>query len=309
MMPVKDMWPQPDMWSVHDFTLEGALRGETFNKAIDETFGHADSLREWLWFADWMDYTGYRAMFEAQAKNRMGLLLWMTHPPWPSMVWQTYDCYFDPTAAYFGCKEACQPLHIQWNAYTDSMEVVNYSVPNGSGLTAEMEILNLNGAVKLKRVTRVSVPEDRMVPVSAVGHPMGLSSVYFISLNLKRGSRLISRNFYWRGLHKGSSQEGGDMRAITSVPKIKLAATTRMYRRDGRWYLKTTLVNRTKYPTLLVKLKVVGSKDGRRILPAIYSDNFITIMPGHRRTVDIQVQNADTRGEKPEVVVEGLNIK
>ena len=309
MMPLKDMWPQSNMWGVHDFTLEGAQKGETFNKAIDETFGKADSLREWLWFADWMDYTGYRAMFEAQAKNRMGLLLWMTHPSWPSMVWQTYDYYFDPTAAYFGCKEACQPLHIQWNAYTDSIEVVNYSVPNGSALTAEMEILNLDGAVMLKRVTGVSVPEDSMVPVFAVGHPKGLSSVYFISLKLKRGKKLISRNFYWRGLHKGLSQEGGDMKAITSVPKIRLAAATKAYRRDGRWYMRTMLVNRTKYPALLVKLKVVGSKDGRRILPAIYSDNFITIMPGHRRTIDIQVQNADTRGEKPEVVVEGFNVR
>lgn len=239
----------------------------------------------------------------------MGLLLWMTHSSWPSLVWQTYDYYFDPTAAYFGCREACQPLHIQWNAYTDSIEVVNYSVPDGSGLTATMEILDLNGAVKMNKTARVNVPEDDMVSLFPLGHPKGLSSVYFISLELRRGSKVISRNFYWRGLEKGSSQEGGSMEAVKTIPKVKLAASTQMSRRGGRWYMKTTLVNRTKYPALLVKLKVVGSKDGRRILPAIYSDNFITIMPGDRRTIDMQVQNSDTRGGKPEVVVEGFNLK
>lgn len=309
MMPVKDMWPQSNMWGVHDFTLGGAQRGASFNKAIEETFGAADSLREWLWFADWMDYTGYRAMFEAQAKNRMGLLLWMTHSSWPSLVWQTYDYYFDPTAAYFGCKEACQPLHIQWNAYTDSIEVVNYSVPDGSNLTATMKILNLNGAVRAKRSVQLNCPEDSMKPVFAVGRPKGLSKVYFISLELKRGRKPISRNFYWRGLVKDSSEEGGNMEAVRNVPRINLEKTTKMSRERGRWYIKTTLINRTKYPALLVKLKVVGSKDGRRILPAIYSDNFMTIMPGDRRTIEIQVQNADARGEMPKVLVEGFNVK
>ena len=59
----------------------------------------------------------------------MGLLLWMSHPAWPSLVWQTYDYDFEPTAAYFGSKKACEPLHIQWNPLSDSIEVVNYSVP------------------------------------------------------------------------------------------------------------------------------------------------------------------------------------
>jgi Exo-beta-D-glucosaminidase Ig-fold domain len=29
----------------------------------------------------------------------MGLLIWMSHPAWPTMVWQTYDYYLEPTAA------------------------------------------------------------------------------------------------------------------------------------------------------------------------------------------------------------------
>ena len=30
-------------------------------------------------------------------------------------------------AGYFGAKKGAEPLHIQWNAATDAVEVVNYS--------------------------------------------------------------------------------------------------------------------------------------------------------------------------------------
>jgi hypothetical protein len=54
----------------------------------------------------------------------------------------------------------------------------------------------------------------------------------------------------------------------------------------------------------MVKLKVVREKSGDRILPAIYSDNYIALMPDESRTIRMEVQDADTRGEKPAILVE-----
>src|SRR5438045_9143560 len=90
-------------------------------------------------------------MFEAQSKNRMGLLIWMSHPTWPSFVWQTYDYYFEPTAAYFGSKKASEPLHIQWNPLIDSVEVVNYNGGDTTSLTAQVEIRNMDGSMKSQK--------------------------------------------------------------------------------------------------------------------------------------------------------------
>jgi hypothetical protein len=58
----------------------------------------------------------------------------------------------------------------------------------------------------------------------------------------------------------------------------------------------------------MVRLKAVREKSGDRILPAIYSDNYITLMPGERSTVRTELENADTRGEAPWIVVEGFNV-
>jgi hypothetical protein len=71
-------------------------------------------------------------------------------------------------------------------------------------------------------------------------------------------------------------------------------------------FLTTTLLNKTKQPALMVKLKVVGDKSKERMLPVIFSDNFICLMPGETRTITMELQVADTRGEQPVVVIEGL---
>ena len=48
-------------------------------------------------------------------------------------------------------------------------------------------------------------------------------------------------------------------------------------------------------------------KSRDRILPALFSDNYVTLMPGERRTITTELENADTRAEKPRILIEGFN--
>ena len=59
----------------------------------------------------------------------------------------------------------------------------------------------------------------------------------------------------------------------------------------------------------MVRLKAVREKTGDRILPALYSDNYVALMPGERRTIRTELADADTRGENPRMVVEGFNVE
>jgi hypothetical protein len=47
----------------------------------------------------------------------------------------------------------------------------------------------------------------------------------------------------------------------------------------------------------------------KRILPVIFSDNYISLMPGEQQTIKMELQNSDTRGEKPFVSIEGINTE
>jgi hypothetical protein len=303
MMPESAQWPQGLAWGLHDFTLTGAQGGETFRNMIEFNYGGADNLDEWVSLAQFLNYEGYRAMFEGQGNHRMGLLLWMSHPCWPSFVWQTYDYYFEPTAAYFGCKKGCEPLHIQWNPVTESIEVVNNSGGSAHGLTAAVEVLNMDGTRQWEKSVTLDSPEDSANSCIKMEYPPGVTPLHFLRLSLTRGIDVVSTNFYMRGPAEGN------YRAIRQLPKVKLEASTHAMRQDNRWRLITELRNPSRQPALMVRLKAVREKSGDRILPAIYSDNYIALMPGERRTIQTELEHADTRGEAPRIAVGGFNVQ
>ena len=302
MMPATDLWPQNDDWGEHDFTLTGAQNLGAYRKTIEESYGPADSAADWVQLAQFENYDGYRAMFEAQSKNRMGLLLWMSHPTWPDFVWQTYDYYFEPTAAYFGAKKASEPLHIQWNPLNDNVEVVNYSAGNVTGLTAQVEILNSDGSKQWDKATTVDSTEDSVQAPIKIEFPPSLTPVHFLRLKLTHNGETLSQNFYWRGA------EENNFRAIRTLPKVKLNVVTLVELVGGKWLLATELSNSSSTPALMVRVKAVGEKSGDRILPAIYSDNYVALLPGEKRTIQTELEDADARGERPRIVVEGFNL-
>jgi len=297
MMPEAEMWPQGRLWGLHDFSLNGAQGGGSFRARIEDAYGGANNAADWVALAQFVNYEGYRAMYEAQSKNRMGVLIWMSHSAWPSLVWQTYDYYLEPTAAYFGAKKANEPLHIQWNPSSDKVEVVNYSAGDARGLTARVRIFNMDGAMHWEKSASLDSAEDSVTPAIQLEFPPGLSPVHFLRLELVRDGRVVSDNFYWRGL------EADNYKALRELPKVNLEART-ILERHGHWRLTTELYNPAQTPALMVRLKVVREKTGDRILPALYSDNYVSLLPGERRTITTEVQNADTRGESPRIVVE-----
>ncbi|HZU27089.1 MAG TPA: discoidin domain-containing protein [Bryobacteraceae bacterium] len=304
MMPESAMWPQGEVWGLHDFTLHGAQGGESFNKRIEKSYGGAKNAAEWIELAQFVNYEGYRAMFEAQSKNRMGLLIWMSHPCWPSFVWQTYDYYFDPTAGYFGAKKGSEPLHIQWNPLTNDVEVVNYSAGNVPGLMASAEVRNMDGGIAWTKSVRIDSADDSVQSPIRLEFAPGLTPVHFIRLRLTRGADVLSDNFYWRGAEEGS------FTALRNLPPVALQAATRAERVGDRWRLTTTLRNPpANAPALMVRVKAVREKTGDRILPALYSDNYVAVMPGEERVVVTDLADADTRGERPRIVIEGFNLR
>jgi hypothetical protein len=321
MMPAEAMWPQGDIWGIHDFTLTGAQGGTAWREAIDKNYGGADNVADWVELSQFINYDGYRAIFEAQSKNRMGILLWMSHPCWPSFVWQTYDYYFDPTAGYFGSKKGSEPLHIQWNPLSNAVEVVNYNAGAVKGLTAHAELLNMDGAVKWQKDASLDSAEDSVQSPIQLEFPALLTPVHFVRLKLTRGAEVLSDNTYLRGLEEtpappaaagmpsSSATLGYNLKAIRTLPKVKLESTTTAVQQGDRWILSTQIHNGSAQPALMVQLKAVREKSGDRILPAIFSDNFVALMPGERRSIRTELQDADTRGERPKMVVTGFNVE
>ncbi len=297
------IWPQSDEWGMHDYTLEGAQGATSFNEIIAKGYGTPQNVKEFTELAQWVNYDGHRSLFESRSKNRMGLLMWMSHSCWPSMVWQTYDYYFEPTAAYFAIKKASEPLHIQWNPATDEVEVVNYSAGTHKGLKAKVQILNMDASVAWEKEANVDSNEDTTNKCIKLEYPSDISKVHFIKMQLLEGDKVISENFYHRSLEENNYQD------LRQLPKVSLTQNvTTAKGADGTWNATVSIENTTETPALMIRVNVVGDKDGDQFLPIFYSDNYFALMPGEKKEVKIHWQDVDTRGNAPVVKVTGYNV-
>ena len=288
------LWPQNLYWGRHDYTMEGAQRGASFNQLIADNFGESTSAEEFCEWAQWINYEGYRAMYEGGNKNAMGLLIWMSHPCWPSMVWQTYDYYFEPTAAYYGVKHACEPLHVQWNPITNQVEVINHSAGHQLG-TVTATIHGIDGNLIWSREMPYDLQEDKYFDAMAVELPHHFEGVYFLRLTLTDNSgRLVSLNDYVQ------STEGSDRTALHDLRRAQVGAVVMNN--------QISLTNHSTVPAVMLRLNLKGD-DGEQILPAIYSDNYLHLMPGETRTITVEWKTEDTRGSRPLIEITGMNVQ
>ena len=292
--------PNP-MYGLHDYTL-GRLAGaaqetESFNEMLETAFGEPAGAREFAYLAQWINYDGYRAIFESRSEYRRGLLLWMSHPAWPSMVWQTYDYYFEPTGAFFGCKKACEPLHIQLNALHGTVEVVNYHAGAWDGLTARAQVLNMDGTEAWTKSCPLGISEDYTITCFPLEIPEGVSDAYFVKLTLTDGDgRLLSDNFYWQGVRDG------DVKALRTLGKADVAIRTH---KESALKYTVTLENKGRVPALMIRLKVKDSATKDLVLPVWYSDNYFFLLPGESKSVDVSFEGIQG---KPVFELEGMNI-
>lgn len=287
------LWPQNLNWGRHDYTMEGAQRGASFNQLIADNFGEPTSAQEFCEWAQWINYEGYRSMYESGSKDRMGLLIWMSHPCWPSMVWQTYDYYLEPTAAYYGVKHACEPLHVQWNPVTNYVEVVNRSAGRQQG-TAKATIIDLNGNTLWEQTQGYVCDEDMTLDMMQVEVPEEIAGAYFLRLTLiDDKGQMRSMNDYV------NSTKENDRTSLHDLRRAQVTTTV-----NGK---SITLSNSGNVPAVMLRLNLKGD-DGEQILPVIYSDNYFHLMPGEVRTIDIEWKAEDARGTKPVLEISGTNL-
>ena len=209
------------------------------------------------------------------------------------MVWQTYDYYLEPTAAYYGVKHACEPLHVQWNPVTNHAEIVNRSAGHQQG-TVKASIIDLNGKTLWEQMQGYVCDEDMTLDMMQIEVPQELAGAYFLRLTLTddRG-HVCSMNDYV------NTTVENDRTSLHDLRRAQVSATS-----NGK---RIILTNSGTVPAVMIRLNLKGD-DGEQILPVIYSDNYLHLMPGEVRTIDIDWKVEDARGRKPVVEITGTNV-
>jgi archaellum component FlaF (FlaF/FlaG flagellin family) len=110
---------------------------------------------------------------------------------------------------------------------------------------------------------------------------------------------IISRNLYW--LAKRSAQ----YRDLTHLAKMPIHLQTSTVTTGSEYTTTIQLTNAGSVVSLANKLTLLDP-DGNRILPAYYSDNYVSLLPGETQTIEIQYP-ISAAGKKASVTIRGWN--
>lgn len=304
--PKPDQWPIDDVWAYHDWHQSGNGDTHPFMAAIQSMFGAPTSLADFERKAQMLNYIDHRAIFEGMNAKlwqpNSGRMLWMDHPSWPSNVWEIYSSDYDTQASYYGVKEACQPLHVQLNIANGQVQVANTTLDAHPALTVSVNAYSLSNQPLFSRTAQIASAADNVATAFTLDLPtIEAHGVALIELKLTEPSgEVVSRNLYWL------AAKMEDYRALDRLPEASLAATASYAPEGDNVVLHVELRNTGNSAALQNKLTLVDAA-GQRILPAYYSNNYVSLLPGEGTTITITYP-ARQASQAPHLMLRGWNL-
>ncbi len=303
-IPKADQWPIGDAWAYHDWHQSGNGAIEPFMAELEAEFGAGTSLEDFERKAQMLNYTEHRAIFEGMNAHlwapNSGRMLWMTQPAWPSNMWQILSSDYDTQASFYGVKKACEPVHVQLDLSDYSVSVVNTTMDPTPGVTITANVYSLDNKSLLHHEERKDAAANSATPGFKLELlPLMATDVVLVKLELHNSAgQLLSDNLYWLGVKSAA------YRQLTRLPAANVVASATWSRSGETNRVHVQLQNKGATAALENKLTLMNASDKTRILPAYYSDNYVSLLPGESREIEIEYPASVAKGE-PQVNLRG----
>jgi exo-1,4-beta-D-glucosaminidase len=306
MMPEKDLWPMSPSW---DLRLHKAFY-PIARAAFESRYGKPTGVEEYCMKSQVFQNEAVKAMFEAFAGNKYrssGIIYWMYNSAWPKMYWQLYDYFFMPNGAFYGAKTACEPLHIQYCYDDHSVKIVNSFYKEFNGLVVKVGIYDFNMKPVLLSTMDAKVAADSSEKITSLDIPKDITKVYFLKLELNDASgKLVSSNFYWLS---SNGDEKADFTDLTKLPAANINITASPIQQEGnKCKLTVTIENSGTGLAFAINPKILKLNSKDPVLPVFWEDNYISLFPKEKRTLEVEYDLKNLDGEKPLLKVDGWNV-
>ncbi len=318
------LWPIDNVWNYHAGGGEFKTLN-VFSTALEKRYGKSDSVEDYASKSQMQTYEGVRAMYEAYSRNKYqstGVIQWMLNNAWPSMIWHLYDYYLRPGGGYFGAKKAMESLHPVYGYDDHSIWVVSSQYEDVNGLKLTTKIYNLDMTEKFSHEDSVDSPADSTAKIFQLPDVQGLSPTYFLVLRLTDSAgKLVGSNFYWLSTKPETidwakstwwmtpTESFADYTALAQLPKVKLKFSEHTESRAENSITHVTIENPSKSLAFFVRLKVNKGMHGEEILPVLWQDNYISLLPGEKRELTATYRTRELGTQKAAVEVSGWNAE
>lgn len=305
-MAPADQWPVSDAWAYHDWHQTGNGAVKTYTDALETRFGPGTSLPDFERKAQMMQYESYRAIFEGFNAGmwtvNSGRMLWMTQPAWPSSAWQIFSHDYDTQASFYGVKKASEPVHVQMNLPDHKVVLVNNLTTALPATTIRATVMGLDGRTLAQRSATIAAPAQTTSDAFTLDLAPTLRQAGVVLVRVEAveaGGRVLSTNTYWQG------RDDAALRAMDAMAPVTVQGRAATTTAGDETTVQVTLTNSSGTPAIETKLTVMNA-DGSQVLPAYFSDNYVSLLPGETRMVEVRFPAG--AAHDPRVTLRGWNV-
>lgn len=272
---------------------------------ISATIGAPVSLADFASMSELLSAQTYRAIFEAANKARprnTGTMVWMTNAAWLDCMYQLYDWYLHPTAAYYAVKSASQPLHVQFSSDDHTLQVVSTRAED-MHVHVKATVTSATGVLQAVKDYTLTAAADATTAVGPAPAEVADGKLHFLALDLRdEKGNALDRLVTW-------TQNDEHWTELLNLAPVKVGARVVGVTRqaNGETQYRVKVVNQGNVTAVHTWIEVTDGPFGAELLPSFWSDNALNLLPGEERVLTVSVRGGNHAAAE-HLVVEGFNV-
>jgi exo-1,4-beta-D-glucosaminidase len=321
-----DTWPQGAAFNYHA-GKRPFDKISWYTDGVNKRYGTTTSAADYSNKSELLSYESTRAFFEAWNGNEytqtFGTIFWMQNNAWPSVHWSLYDYYFKPAGGFYGTKKADEPVHILYDYLGKNVKIVNSTLTSYTGMTASVTVYNIPTLTQqYTNQMTLNVPANASTQAFTIPSISGLTTTYFIRLQLKNSSnQVVSNNLYWYSTspdtlgnksnwYSTAVSNYANLSELNSLaPNSSVTASASRTAANGQETVTITLTNTSGTNiAFFTRAEVTAGNNGLEVLPVTYTDNYVSLFPGESTTITSKYVTADLGGQSPYLRIRGYNV-
>ena len=180
-----------------------------------------------------------------------------------------------------------------YNPVTGMVMVENNTFKTVRNLMLEIKTYDMSGKSSLMTQVFVEVQPSSVknfIPIKGAIEKLQKEKGVFLSLRLlDTDKQIVSDNFYWLPNQEGKYEGLSEMKQAKPMVTAKEVTAGK---------ITVSISNPADGPvSFFNRISLVNAGTGKRILPVFYSDNYLSVLPGETKSVELSFaeQNKDNR--------------
>eukprot|EP00041_Stephanoeca_diplocostata_P002316 m.25464 g.25464 ORF g.25464 m.25464 type:complete len:1144 (+) comp13183_c0_seq5:141-3572(+) len=305
------------------------------DEQIDHVYalGVARNTSEYAHQAQLAQYMQFKQLFEGFQEfmwtRYTAVLFWKTQSPWPTFRGALYDSYLAQTGGYYGVRSAAAAtLHVQFNHDAHVVVVVNRGRVDATGMRVGVRMYTVTGARVPCNVSFSDVAAPHQASVRLTAQPLtsclraAPSAFIVLFLDLVAGGEgvVLDESRYWlnrpplvHDFRTSLEPLRSDANLLRSLAKVRCTGYGLRDGRERHWTATLTHDARAAHVAFGVEAvleragEVPGHRDPR-VLPTMYTDQYLVLVPGATAVVNMSAAVATTETSAFQLRIRGYNV-